>query len=121
MWSSAMMMEVSESMMMLFMPLVRALTMVVNAVFDLVYEGLIVNADVGVELDHGLDQVIQAVIDHVNGGFSVIDEVGLAPDHGLDQGVHVHTYLIFVIFFTQAKFLENKIYTKKRQLFALNL
>ena len=34
------------------------------------------------------------------------------------------TYLIFVIFFTQAKFLENKIYTKKRvncQIFALNL
>ena len=24
-----------------------------------------------------------------------------------------HTYLIFVIFFTQAKFLENEIYTKK--------
>ena len=24
------------------------------------------------------------------------------------------SYLIFVIFFTQAKFLENKIYTKKR-------
>ena len=68
MWSSAMLMDVSESMMMLFMPLVRALTMVVNAVFILVYEGLIVNADVGLELDHGLDQVIQAVIDHVNGG-----------------------------------------------------
>ena len=31
------------------------------------------------------------------------------------------TYLIFVIFFTQAKFLENKIYTEKRQFFALNL
>ena len=31
------------------------------------------------------------------------------------------TYLIFVIFFTRAKFLENKIYTKKRQFFALNL
>ena len=30
-------------------------------------------------------------------------------------------YLIFVIFFTRAKFLENKIYTEKRQLFALNL
>ena len=30
-------------------------------------------------------------------------------------------YLIFVIFFTLAKFLENKIYTKKRQFFALNL
>ena len=26
-----------------------------------------------------------------------------------------YTYLIFVIFFTQAKFLENKIYTEKRQ------
>ena len=31
------------------------------------------------------------------------------------------TYLIFVIFFTLAKFLENKIYTEKRQFFALNL
>ena len=30
-------------------------------------------------------------------------------------------YLIFVIFFTLAKFLENKIYTEKRQFFALNL
>ena len=30
-------------------------------------------------------------------------------------------YLIFVIFFTLSKFLENKIYTEKRQLFALNL
>ena len=32
-----------------------------------------------------------------------------------------HTYLIFVIFFTRLKFLENKIYTEKRQFFALNL
>ena len=30
-------------------------------------------------------------------------------------------YLIFVIFFTRAKFLENKIYIKKCQFFALNL
>ena len=30
-------------------------------------------------------------------------------------------YLIFVIFFTQVKFLENKIYTEKRQFYALNL
>ena len=30
-------------------------------------------------------------------------------------------YLIFVIFFTRARFLENKIYTEKRQFFALNL
>ena len=33
----------------------------------------------------------------------------------------VLSYLIFVIFFTRAKFLENKIYTEKRQFFALNL
>ena len=32
-----------------------------------------------------------------------------------------YPYLIFVIFFTLAKFLENKIYTEKRQFFALNL
>ena len=50
MWYSAMLMEVSESMVMLFMPFVRALTMVVNAVFDLVDEGLIVNADVGLPM-----------------------------------------------------------------------
>ena len=31
------------------------------------------------------------------------------------------SYLTFVIFFTLAKFLENKIYTEKRQFFALNL
>ena len=31
------------------------------------------------------------------------------------------SYLIFVIFFTRAKFLENKIFTEKRQFFALNL
>ena len=34
---------------------------------------------------------------------------------------HTRAYLIFVIFFTLAKFLENKIYTEKRQFFALNL
>ena len=33
----------------------------------------------------------------------------------------VITYLIFVIFFTRAKFLDSKIYTEKRQFFALNL
>ena len=32
-----------------------------------------------------------------------------------------NSYLIFVIFFTRAKFLETKIYTEKRQFFALNL
>ena len=30
-------------------------------------------------------------------------------------------YLQFVIFFTRAKFLENKIYAEKPQFFALNL
>ena len=34
---------------------------------------------------------------------------------------NVWSYLIFVIFFTLAKFLENKIYTEKRQFSALNL
>ena len=37
------------------------------------------------------------------------------------QYIRDHAYLIFVIFFTLAKFLENKIYTEKRQFFALNL
>ena len=32
-----------------------------------------------------------------------------------------YPYLIFVIFFTRAKFLENKIYTEKPQFFTLNL
>ena len=35
--------------------------------------------------------------------------------------VKVHAYLIIVIFFTLTQFLENKIYTEKRQFFALNL
>ena len=34
---------------------------------------------------------------------------------------NLNTYLIFVIFFTRAKFLDSKIYTEKRQFFALNL
>ena len=38
-----------------------------------------------------------------------------------DERRGVQPYLIFVIFFTRAKFLENKIYTEKRQFFALNL
>ena len=41
-------------------------------------------------------------------------------DEGLD-GVMFSAYLIFVIFFTRTKFLENKIYTEKCQFFALNL
>ena len=39
----------------------------------------------------------------------------------LRQEVTLNPYLIFVIFFTRAKFLEKKIYTEKRQFFALNL
>ena len=35
--------------------------------------------------------------------------------------VYPQSYLIFVIFFTRAKVLENKIYTEKRLFFALNL
>ena len=39
----------------------------------------------------------------------------------LQNQVFFEAYLIFVIFFTRAKFLESKIYTEKRQFFALNL
>ena len=41
-------------------------------------------------------------------------------DHNHEQ-LNDHAYLIFVIFFTWEKFLENKIYIEKRQFFALNL
>ena len=37
---------------------------------------------------------------------------------GDDDDEKDEAYLIFVIFFSQAKFLENKIYTEKRQFFA---
>ena len=37
------------------------------------------------------------------------------------QTFKFNSYLIIVIFFTRAKFLENKIYTEKRHFFALNL
>ena len=40
---------------------------------------------------------------------------------GYYSELRISPYLIFVIFFTLAKFLENKIYTEKRQFFALNL
>ena len=32
----------------------------------------------------------------------------------LKSVINLHTYLIFVIFFTQTRFLENKIYTEER-------
>ena len=35
--------------------------------------------------------------------------------------LYIIAYLIFFIFFTRTKFLKNKIYTEKRQFFALNL
>ena len=35
------------------------------------------------------------------------------PSTGTQEHENVKPYLIFVIFFTRAKFLENKIYTKK--------
>ena len=39
----------------------------------------------------------------------------------MDRFMNIYSYLIFVIFFTQAKFLDNEIYTEKRQFFALSL
>ena len=35
------------------------------------------------------------------------------------QHTNIEAYLIFVFFFTQAKFLENNIYTEKRQFFCV--
>ena len=46
------------------------------------------------------------------------DSGGVIEARQTDNG---GSYLIFVIFFTRAKFFDNKIYTEKRQLFALNL
>ena len=40
---------------------------------------------------------------------------------GAQRRPMIYAYLIFVTFFTLAKFLENKIYTENRQFFALNL
>ena len=37
------------------------------------------------------------------------------------QDLDLDSYLIFVIFFTLAKFLENKIYTEKSQFFEIYL
>ena len=45
----------------------------------------------------------------------------VAENAWMYSSTSTRTYLIFVIFFTQAKFLENKVYTEKRQFFALNL
>ena len=38
--------------------------------------------------------------------------IGLGSDK--NRKLYLETYLIFVIFFTQTRFLENKIYTEKR-------
>ena len=40
---------------------------------------------------------------------------------GIGIGMEIQAYLVFVIFFTRLKLLENIIYTEKRQFFALNL
>ena len=46
---------------------------------------------------------------------TMLKYVGLDAEAGVDVEVEVDVdaYLIFVIFFTPAKFLENKIYTEK--------
>ena len=49
------------------------------------------------------------------------DEMSHSDQDGRTSSKMSSPYLIFVIFFTLAKFLENKIYTEKRQFFALNL
>ena len=49
---------------------------------------------------------------HSGGKRQLIRKNFEAPDYRLGEGEEA--YLIFVIFFTYAKFLENKIYTEKR-------
>ena len=51
----------------------------------------------------------------------IFEEYNLKRQIFVKQKKSKQAYLIFVIFFTLAKFLENKIYTEKRQFFALNL
>ena len=50
------------------------------------------------------------------------DSLSTFPEFLFISYLSIHfPYLILVIIFTRAKFLENKIYTEKRQFFALNL
>ena len=49
------------------------------------------------------------------------DEIGSGKFIFTGMKINKKPYLIFVIFFTLAKFLENKIYIEKRHFFALNL
>ena len=53
--------------------------------------------------------------------FLINRQIGSTDDDYYYYDDYSQAYLIFVIFFTLAKFLENKIYTEKRQFFALNL
>ena len=50
-----------------------------------------------------------------------IHELSTPHAHDDDDNRQDISYLIIVIFFTLTQFLENKIYTEKRQFFALNL
>ena len=50
------------------------------------------------------------------------DSLSTFPEFLFISYLSIHfPYLILVIIFTRAKFLENKIYTEKRKFFALNL
>ena len=51
----------------------------------------------------------------------LIEAINDDDDYIDDNDDGAGAYLIFVIFFTPSKFLEDKIYTEKRQIFALNL
>ena len=57
----------------------------------------------------------------------VFHEFDIDGDGTISIKVHLEVppytppYLIFVIFFRQSNFLENKIYTEKRQFFTFNL
>ena len=64
----------------------------------------------GVALGHALDRLDLL---HLRHGGDADDGQDRYPGHGGLQRPQVSAYLIFVIFLTRAKFLENKIYTEK--------
>ena len=83
---------------------------------------------------HGAHQIPSVMDLHVSlnvrlgrgaGGMVATDATGPALHHPHHIQNHLMVkqgaYLLFVIFFTRTKFLENKIYTEKRQFFAFYL
>ena len=70
-------------------------------------------------VSHKLYSTNSLAVDYLSQGHSIVSfHFSLDGEDGDDGGGRAKTYLIFVIFFTRTKFLENKIYTEKRHFFA---